>query len=51
MGGETLGSEKASFPSIGECQDRETGVGKLVSRRKGNRMGSFGEETRKKDNI
>ena len=41
MGGETLGSEKARCPSVGECQDREAGVGGLVS------MGSPMEELEK----
>jgi hypothetical protein len=31
-GGEALGPEKAQCPSVGECQDREAGVGGLVSR-------------------
>jgi hypothetical protein len=30
MGGETLGPEKAQCPSVGECQDREGGVGGMV---------------------
>jgi hypothetical protein len=32
MGGEALGPVKAPCPSIGECQDRESGVGGLMSR-------------------
>ena len=32
MGGETLGPVKAPCPSVGEYQDREGGVGGLVSR-------------------
>jgi hypothetical protein len=51
MGEETLGSEKARCPSVGECQDREMKVGGLVSRRKGDGIGGFGGETRKGDNI
>ena len=34
-----LGPEKA--PSIGECQDREVGVGGLVSRERGDGIGYF----------
>ena len=33
IGGEALGTEKAGCPNVGECQDREAGVGGLVSRR------------------
>jgi hypothetical protein len=32
MRGEALGPEKARCPSVGECQDREVGVGGLFSR-------------------
>ena len=32
VGGEALGPVKAVCPSIGECQDREADVGRLVSR-------------------
>jgi hypothetical protein len=32
MRGEALGSVKALCPSVGECQDREAGLGGLVSR-------------------
>jgi hypothetical protein len=32
MGRETLGPVKALCPSVGECQDKEAGVGGLVSR-------------------
>jgi hypothetical protein len=35
VGGEALGSVKVLCPSVGECQDREAGVGRLVSRGKG----------------
>jgi hypothetical protein len=35
MGGEALGPEKAQCPIVGECQDREAGVGELVSRGSG----------------
>jgi hypothetical protein len=31
MGGEALGPVKVLCPSIGECQYREVGVGRLVS--------------------
>jgi hypothetical protein len=40
MGGEAL-----------ECQDRDTGVGGLVSRWMRDGIGGFGGETRKEDNI
>jgi hypothetical protein len=52
MGGEALGLVKARCPSVGECHDREVGVGGLVSRRRGNKdRGSFRGETRKEDKI
>jgi hypothetical protein len=35
MRGEALGPVKAQCPSVGECQDRETGVGGLVSKGQG----------------
>ena len=38
MGGEALGPVKARCPSIGECQDRGSGVGGLVSRGMGGRI-------------
>ena len=41
MRGEALGSVKAPCPSVGECQDREAGVGGLVSRGKGDGIGDF----------
>jgi hypothetical protein len=41
MGGEALGPEKAGCPSVGECQDREAGVGGLVIRGSGDRIGGF----------
>ena len=44
MQGETLGPEKARCPSVGECQDREAGVGGLVSRRKEDGIGGFQRE-------
>jgi hypothetical protein len=43
MGGEALGPVKALCPSIGECQDREAGVGGLVSRGRGDGIGEFSE--------
>jgi hypothetical protein len=49
MGGEALGPVKAPCPSVEECQDRETGVGGLVSRGLGLRV--FGGEARKRDDI
>ena len=51
MGGEALGPMKVLYPSIGECQAREAGVGRLGSRERGERIGDFGGETRKGDNI
>jgi hypothetical protein len=36
-----LGPDKAGCPSVGECQDREAGVGGLVSRGKGHKIGGF----------
>jgi hypothetical protein len=41
MGREALVLEKAGCPSVGECQDRETGVGGLVSRGRRNGIGGF----------
>jgi hypothetical protein len=49
MRGEALGLVKAPCPW--ECQDREVGVGGLVSRGRADRMGEFGEEMRKGDKI
>lgn len=40
MGEEVLDPVKAQCPSEMECQDQETGVGGLVSIRKGDRIGS-----------
>jgi hypothetical protein len=51
MGGEALGTEKAQYPSVGECQDMKAGVGGLVSMGKGDGIGGFEGETRKKYNI
>ena len=44
MGEEAFGPVKVIFPSIGECQDQEAGVGEEG-------MGGFGGEIRKGDNI
>ena len=41
MGVEALGSVKACYRGVGECHDREAGVGRLVSRRTGNGTGYF----------
>jgi hypothetical protein len=49
MGGETLAPKKARCPSVGECQDREAGVGELVRRGRRDRIGGFSEG--KQDNI
>jgi hypothetical protein len=43
MGGEALGPVKALCSSVGECQDREAGVGGLVSRGRGEGIGGFSE--------
>jgi hypothetical protein len=51
MEGEALGPVKAQCPSVEECQDRESGVGVLVSMGRGGRIGSFGGETQERDNI
>jgi hypothetical protein len=42
MGGEALGPVKVLYPSIGECQGQEEGVGGLVSR-KGRKDRGFSE--------
>jgi hypothetical protein len=39
MGGEALGLVKAQCASVGECQDREAGVGGLVNGGRGGRGG------------
>jgi hypothetical protein len=41
MRGEALGLVKALCPSVGECQDREAGVGGLGSRGRGMGWGGF----------
>ena len=41
MRGEALGLVNARCPSVGECQDREAGVGRLVSRGSGDGIGGF----------
>jgi hypothetical protein len=46
MGGEALGPVKVLWPSIGECQDQEAGVGGVVSRGKGDGIGDFRKEMR-----
>jgi hypothetical protein len=35
MGGRALGPEKALWPSVGKCQGQEAGVGRLLSRGRG----------------
>jgi hypothetical protein len=47
MGGKACGPEKAKCTSVGECRDREAGVGRLVSRGKRGWMKVSQEETRK----
>ena len=39
--GEALGSVKVLSPNVGECQGQETGVGGLVSRGRGDGIGSI----------
>ena len=53
MGGEVLGPVKALWPSVGECQGQEAGVGGLVSRGRGKKMGkrAYRGETREGDNT
>ena len=41
MGGEALDPVKALCSSVGECQDREVGVGELVSRGRGDGIKGF----------
>jgi hypothetical protein len=43
MKGEALDLVKAPCPSVEECQDRETGVGRLVSRGRGKSDMGFSE--------
>lgn len=51
MGEEALDPEQAQYPRVGECQDREAGVRGLVSMGRGNGIGGFRAETRRKGNI
>jgi hypothetical protein len=46
MRGEALGPVKVQCPSIGECQDREAGVGGSVSRGRVDGMGGGGLEAK-----
>jgi hypothetical protein len=48
VGGEAVGPVKVICPSIGECQDQEVGVGGLMNRVRGERIGGFWEEKRSK---
>jgi hypothetical protein len=41
MGGKALGPVKVLCPSVGECQGQEAGVGRLVSRGRGEGIGGF----------
>ena len=41
VGGEALGPVKALCPSVGQYQGQEAGVGKLMSRWRGEGIGSF----------
>ena len=47
MGEVALGPEKAQCPSVGECQDKEAGVGGLVSRGRG--IGDFQRGNQEKE--
>jgi hypothetical protein len=51
MMGKALGLVKARCPSVGECQDREAGVGGLVKREGVMGWGVFRVEMRKEDKI
>jgi hypothetical protein len=48
MGGEAVGPMKSQCSNVWECQEREVGVGGLVSKGKGDGMGVFGGEVRKR---
>ena len=41
MGGEALGPVKALCPSVGDCQDRGTGMGGLLNRGRRDGIGGF----------
>ena len=43
MRGEALGLVKARCPSVGECQDRDAGVGGLVNSGRGDVIVGFSE--------
>ena len=51
MKGQSLSPVKAQCPSVGECQDREVGVDGLVSRERGDVVGSCSRGKRKGNNI
>ena len=51
MGGEALGPVKVLFPSIGEYQGREAGVGRLMNRGRGGDKGFLEGELRKGNSI
>ena len=44
MAGEALGPVKTQCSSIGECQDREAGMGWLMSKEREFRIGGFRRE-------
>ena len=48
MGGEAIGPVTVQCPSVGECQGQEPGVGGLVSRESGERIGDFQRGNQKK---
>jgi hypothetical protein len=51
MEGEALGPVKTRCLSVGECQNREVGVGKLLNRGRGDGIGGFSEGKQKKGLI
>ena len=51
MRGEALDPEKAQCPSIGKCQDREAGVGGVVSTGRGNGIQGFLRGEQERDHI
>jgi hypothetical protein len=49
--GEALHPVKDGCPSVGEFQDREAGVGGLVSKGRGDGIGDFQRGNEERDNI
>jgi hypothetical protein len=48
MRGEALGPVKTQCLSVGESQDRRAGVGGLVSKGRGDRIGDFQRENKER---